>query len=173
MSTPNRTDDAQDTNLSAGEGGAGGSNSPGEPGGQEPEGPTAPQKRAVKLGLILTLLLAGAVLTSLLPLPFVIVSGALALAAIVCAVMSIVAGVRAGQAPQALVTGIIGLLIAGYVLISAVATAAIWPIRQEFEECIAHAITEQAQATCQSEYGTGVADWFESVTGQPLPASLS
>ncbi|WP_291798721.1 MULTISPECIES: hypothetical protein [Brevibacterium] len=162
MSTPNRTDEDRTRTPGTEDPGTGGT----------PE-PTGPQKRAVKLGLVLTLLLAGAVLTSLLPLPFVIVSGVLAVAAIVCAVMSIVAGVRAGNAAQAIVTGVIGILVAGYVLVSAASTAAIWPLRQEFEDCVSHALTEQAQATCQNDYSSGVADWFEKLTGQPLPGSQS
>lgn len=139
--------------------------------GKEPDKPTGPQRAVVKYGLALTVLLAGSILCSMLSLPLVMVSGVLALAAMVCAVLCLIAGIRAKQVPQAIVTGIIGFLVGGYVLVSAVSTAFIWDIRAEYEECIGDAITEQATAVCQNDYNTQVGDWFERLTGQPMPGS--
>ncbi|SMX87782.1 hypothetical protein BSP109_02234 [Brevibacterium sp. Mu109] len=138
---------------------------------KEPEKPSGPQRTVVKYGLALTVLLAGAILCSMLSLPLVIVSGVLALGAMVCAVICLVAGIRAGQVAQAIVTGVIGFIVAGYVLVSAISTVLIWDIRADFEACMADSITEQATAVCQNDYNTQVGDWFERLTGQPMPGS--
>lgn len=138
---------------------------------KEPDKPTGPQRAVVKYGLALTVLLAGSILCSMLSLPLVMVSGVLALAAMVCAVICLIAGIRAKQVPQAVVTGIIGFIVGGYVLVSAISTAFIWDIRAEYETCIGDAITEQATAVCQNDYNTEVGDWFERLTGQPMPGS--
>ncbi|SMY12474.1 hypothetical protein BJEO58_02070 [Brevibacterium jeotgali] len=138
---------------------------------KDPEKPSGPQRTVVKYGLALTVLLAGAILCSMLSLPLVIVSGVLALGAMVCAVICLVAGIRAGQVAQAIVTGIIGFIVAGYVLVSAISTVFIWDIRADFEACMADSITEQATAVCQNDYNEQVGDWFERLTGQPLPGS--
>lgn len=147
---------------------------PGAPDGgpdKDPEKPSGPQRTVMKYGLALTVLLAGAILCSMLSLPLVIVSGVLALAAMVCAVVCLIAGIRARQVAQAIITGVIGFIVAGYVLVSAISTVLIWDIRADFETCMADAITEQATAVCQNDYNTQVGDWFERLTGQPLPGS--
>ena len=70
----------------------------------------------VRYSLALTGLLAAAIICSMLSLPFVMLSGVLAVAAMICAIICLVAGVRAKQVPQAIVTGVLGLLVAGYVI---------------------------------------------------------
>ena len=141
------------------------------PDGKDPQKPTGPQRAVVRYSLALTGLLAGAILFSMLSLPLVMLSGVLAVAAMICAVICLVVGIRAGQVPQAIVTGVIGLIVGGYVFVSAVSTAFIWDIRAEYEECISDAITEQSRAECQGDYNSQIGDWFENLTGQPLPGS--
>ena len=121
------------------------------PDGKDPQKPTGPQRAVVRYSLALTGLLAGAILFSMLSLPLVMLSGVLAVAAMICAV--------------------IGLIVGGYVFVSAVSTAFIWDIRAEYEECISDAITEQSRAECQGDYNSQIGDWFENLTGQPLPGS--
>jgi hypothetical protein len=141
------------------------------PDGTGPEKPTGPQRAVVRYSLALTGLLAGAILFSMLSLPLVMLSGVLAVAAMICAVICLIVGIRAGQVPQAIVTGVIGLIVGGYVFVSAVSSAFIWDIRADYEECISDAITEQTRALCQEDYNSQIGDWFENLTGQPLPGS--
>lgn len=131
--------------------------------------PTPEQKRAVKQGLILTGLLLAALVCSMMPLPFPAIAGVLGIAAGVWAVLYLIAGIRSGRGAQAIVSGIAGILISGYLVVAALGTVLIWPIRAEFEQCTSSAITEQASASCQKAYDDGIAGWFEKVTGQKPP----
>lgn len=178
VSTPSPVDDTPRNPPSTGGPGADGQepvpSGPGGPtgtgsDGSGPEKPSGPQRAMVRYSLALTGLLAAAIICSMLSLPFVMLSGVLAVAAMICAIICLVAGVRAKQVPQAIVTGVIGFLVAGYVFVSAVSTAFIWDIRAGYEECSADAITEQSRAVCQQEYNEKIGDWFENLTGQPLP----
>lgn len=184
MSTPSPVDDTPRSTPPAGGPGDGpargeqpgspqsGGPSTGGTGGKGPDsGPTGPQKAVVKYSLTLTGLLAAAILCSMLSLPLVMLSGVLAVAAMVCAVLALVTGVRARLVPQAIITGVVGLIVGGYVLISAISSVLIWDIRAEYEQCLSDAITEQSRAVCQNDYNTKIGDWFENLTGQPLPGS--
>jgi len=115
------------------------------------------------------LLLAGALLVSLLPLPFKIFSALFAIAAIVYGIRYMIAGAQARGGRNWLTLGILGLLACGYLLLGALGTAVMWPVQAEYEECSRSAVTQKASADCAADYESNIKSWFERVTGQPYP----
>ncbi|WP_236866650.1 hypothetical protein [Brevibacterium daeguense] len=56
-----------------------------------------------------------------------------------------------------------------YILLTTLATMAIWPVQAEYEDCVRAAVTQQAAIDCTTDYNEGLSTWFEEMTGQPYP----
>lgn len=139
---------------------------------EEKSAPTPEEEKQAapaRHGLILILLILASVLTFTYPLPFKVAAIAFAIAAVVWAVRYIIAVVRTKQ-KRNMSLGILGGLLAIYLIFSTLSSVVLWPVQSKYEECVRDAITQQAQLSCTTEYQTGLGDWFKQLTGQELPS---
>ncbi|WP_127571434.1 hypothetical protein [Georgenia faecalis] len=148
------------------------------PGGAHPDGarrgrpqPTPEQARAATRPVMwFSLVLLTAVVVPMMgvrwPLP--LVSGALALAALVVGVYALVRVWRAGVRGAIVPTLAISLVLAAYLLVSAVVQAAMWPAYAAYADCTDRALTVQAERACRAELEDAVTD---RILGQEAPAA--
>ncbi|SMX67145.1 MULTISPECIES: hypothetical protein [unclassified Brevibacterium] len=137
---------------------------------EEKSAPTPEEEKQAapaRHGLVLILLILASVLTFTYPLPFKVAAIAFAIAAVVWSIRYIIAVVKAKQ-KRNMSLGILGGLLAVYLIFSTMSSVVLWPVQSKYEECVRDAITQQAQLSCTTEYQTGLGDWFKQITGQDL-----
>ncbi|WP_193072683.1 hypothetical protein [Brevibacterium sp. FME37] len=137
---------------------------------EEKSAPTPEEEKQAapaRHGLVLILLILASVLTFTYPLPFKVAAIAFAIAAVVWSIRYIIAVVKAKQ-KRNMSLGILGGLLAIYLIFSTMSSVVLWPVQSKYEECVRDAITQQAQLSCTTEYQTGLGDWFKQITGQDL-----
>ncbi|WCE41350.1 hypothetical protein PGC08_06640 [Brevibacterium sp. BDJS002] len=140
---------------------------------EEKSAPTPEEEKQAapaRHGLVLILLILASVLTFTYPLPFKVAAIGFAIAAVVWAIRYIVAVVRTKQ-KRNMSLGILGGLLALYLIFSTMSSVVLWPVQSKYEECVRDAITQQAQLSCTTEYQTGLGDWFKQLTGQEPPGT--
>lgn len=140
---------------------------------EEKSAPTPEEEKQAapaRHGLVLILLILASVLTFTYPLPFKVAAIGFAIAAVVWAIRYIVAVVRTKQ-KRNMSLGILGGVLALYLIFSTMSSVVLWPVQSKYEECVRDAITQQAQLSCTTEYQTGLGDWFKQLTGQELPGT--
>lgn len=116
-------------------------------------GPEDPQKqRASSAGLwlrVFLLALLGAVLTSNLMLPWKVLALALALSALAAGVVALVKAIGAKLPRLVVLATAVGLAAALFLAAGTGASVLLWPITQTYEDCMAKALTLQAQGDCE------------------------
>ncbi|MHA7280401.1 hypothetical protein ACX80H_11670 [Arthrobacter sp. MDT2-2] len=129
--------------------GSGGSRSPGT--GQK--GPDdAASARAASAGLWLRLFLLtffGGVLASSLMLPWKVFGLVLALFALAAGVVALVKAIGAKLSPLVVFSTSLGLAAALFLAAGTGASVLLWPITQNYEDCMSRALTLQARDDCQ------------------------
>ncbi|MCT1658093.1 hypothetical protein [Brevibacterium luteolum] len=133
------------------------------PSAEKPSGDEALVMKRNREGMIFTLLLGAALLSSLYPLPAKLFSGVFAIAALVWAVRYFIAGVRSKQAGGWVIMGVLGALAAGWMILQAIGMAVLYPQQKAYEDCVASALTEQAAVECQSEHRSQLTKMLEEL----------
>lgn len=125
--------------------------------------------RAAKLGTTLSTLVIGGLLVSLLGVPIKLVSGLLAIAAVVTAVRFFSAAGRERRPASWFIMGVISIIVSGYIFIGTIGTMLTYQEQSDYQECVRAALTEQASASCTSEYNSSLNDKFKKLTGVDMP----
>ncbi|CAM3934318.1 hypothetical protein M3A96_09460 [Helcobacillus massiliensis] len=97
---------------------------------------------------------------SLVPLPFSLLSGVVAIAAIVMLVRSIMAGLRTERRARAVIMGALGILASLLLVAMAGLSAIFYQPMHAIQQCQENAITEQARAACKDSAQDEVIDWL-------------
>lgn len=134
-----------------------------------PEAPSDPEavRRATRLvmwfsGLLLAALWFSA---SSPPWPMPLLTGVVAVVAIVIGIRAIIAMRRAKMGGAMLVLLVVGLLLAGALVFFSVVQAAMWPVYADLQDCLDRAITSRAERACVADLETNVQDWFWGLMG--------
>ncbi|WGW10780.1 hypothetical protein LWF01_11660 [Saxibacter everestensis] len=98
------------------------------------------------------LLMLATVITSSFPLPWKIAALAFAIATIVFGIRSLIKVIRARIRGAMLLFVSLGLAIVLVMSVSLIGNVAFWPIQSRYENCLASALTDQANKQCQSDY---------------------
>ncbi|WAP51271.1 hypothetical protein OL239_15710 [Arthrobacter sp. ATA002] len=118
---------------------------------------TDEQKQSTRSYLrIFVALVVAVLLTSGLALPWKLVPLALALAAVVVGILTLIKVVRYGiGAPQMFITSL-GLAASAVMALGLGLAVATWDNTEKLENCMGRALTVQAQDECQSEFTNGL-----------------
>ena len=65
--------------------------------------------------------------------------------------------------------GVISIIVSGYVGLGTIGTLLTYQEQANYQECVSTALTEQASASCTSEYNTALNDKFKKLTGVDMP----
>lgn len=104
-------------------------------------------------------------LCMMLPLPWSLLTGVLGIVALVLLVMMVVTSWRAGRRSSVVLGIVFGLPAAVMLIGSALVTALFYGPSQEYQECMASAVTEQARASCQTGVQDSTAAWISRLLG--------
>lgn len=130
----------------------------------EPGGDTLLRRYRRLIGALTVTMLASW-LCMLLPLPWSLLTGLLGIVALVLLVLMMVVAWRAGRR-SSLILGVVFGLPASVMLIgSAAVTLLFYGPSQEYQECMASAVTEQARASCESGVRDSTAAWVSRLLG--------
>jgi hypothetical protein len=121
-----------------------------------PEQTRAATRPAMWFSLLLLLALVLPLTDLRWPLP--LVSGALALAAVVLGVYALVRVVRARVRGAIRPVLVLSLLLAVYLVVTSVVQALLWPAYEQYSDCRDRALTLQAERTCVAELEDAVAE---------------
>ncbi|BBE21994.1 hypothetical protein MN0502_08770 [Arthrobacter sp. MN05-02] len=100
------------------------------------------------LRLFLLALLGGAVASSLV-LPWKVVGLVLALFALGAGVVALVKAIGAKLSRLVVIATALGLAAALFLTVGTTASVLLWPVTQNYEDCMSRALTLQAQADCE------------------------
>ncbi|MCQ9369222.1 hypothetical protein NQ036_13345 [Brevibacterium sp. 91QC2O2] len=140
---------------------------PGNPTPTEPDEKTKELiARAGREGMVMMVLFAAALLTSLYTLPWRLTAGLFAAAGIIWAIRYAIASTRAKRGGTWLPTVIIAILGCGWCLLGTISNVAFYPMQQELQDCRESALTEQAALGCQTTYDDKLENLMKSLTGQ-------
>ncbi|MGF9660321.1 hypothetical protein AAIH25_00465 [Arthrobacter crystallopoietes] len=115
--------------------------------------PTDEQLKTSSLYLrIVLLLMLATLLASSLPLPWKAAAAAIALVTAVVSIVGLVKVVRAGLPGTFRITFVLGLIAAGFFLLTSLAQIVFWPVTADFEACTSAAVTQSAQEACTKDY---------------------
>ena len=101
-------------------------------------------------------LVVAVLLTSGLALPWKLVPLALALAAVVVGVLTLIKVVRFGMGPAQMFITALGLAASVVMTLGLGLAVATWDSTQKLEDCMSNALTMQAKQECQSEFANGI-----------------
>lgn len=158
MPAPGSTPPRRSPGGSDGQGGAG------EPGGRRDAPERGPAADAVRRSLLFSLLLLGALLAERLPFPWSGLGLLFTVGALVAGGLALADAVRARRR-STLVVLVAGLVLALLVLVAQVTALLLWPLQDGLRDCLAGAVTEQAQAACQRQFAEDLTRWAESLGG--------
>ncbi|MEE6280694.1 hypothetical protein [Georgenia sunbinii] len=99
------------------------------------------------------------------PWPLPLLTGVLALAAIVLGIRGLVRMRRARIGGAMLVLVILGLLLAAAMVLISAMQAVMWPVYAELHACLDRAITVRAERACTAELEGNVQDWVWGLLG--------
>ncbi len=89
------------------------------------------------------------VLSSNLQLPFKLVALAFGIAAVVLGILTLVHAVRYRLGAFLRITSAVGVGFAAFLTLGIAAAVALWPVTENFENCMRTALTIQAERECQ------------------------
>lgn len=116
--------------------------------------PTTPDREAATTRTLLRvfmLLLLGTLIASTFPLPWKVFGLLFALASLTVGILALVGLVRQ-KAPALLrVTTSVGLVASLFLALGTGAAILLWPVTERYEDCMATALTSQAQRQCQED----------------------
>lgn len=127
------------------------------------------KKRLTKDLTIFAVLFAISVITALYPLPYKLLGGVFALAAVVWGVRYLAGCISAKAPPMWTISAVVGILASAYGVFGALSSAVIYPVQKEYQDCLSTAITQQALTSCQTTYKEDLGNLYTNLTGQPLP----
>ncbi|GAA2031591.1 hypothetical protein WDZ16_11925 [Pseudokineococcus marinus] len=145
-------------------GGPDGQGGPGEPGGRHDAPERGPAADAVRRSLLFSLLLLGALLAERLPFPWSGTGLLFTAGALVAGGLALADAVRARRSGTLVVLAA-GLVLALFVLVAQVVALVVWPLQDGLRDCLAGAVTEQAQAACQQQSVEDLTRWAEELGG--------
>jgi hypothetical protein len=105
------------------------------------------------------LFMLGAIVLSTLELPWKVAALVFLVAAVVTGIRALVTVVRARVRGTLVPMLVVGLVFAGLLSLTLLATFATWPLQMKQQECLRGALTISAQAACQQDFQQGVLDW--------------
>ncbi|MHA7263603.1 hypothetical protein ACX80W_10420 [Arthrobacter sp. TMN-37] len=109
----------------------------------------APDERARVLSQWFLVTLVTAVVTSSLDLPFKVLGLVFSTAAFVLGILALVRAVRSRLGGFVRLTAAVGVGIAGFLALSTALLIALWPVTENYEDCIDTALTLEAERECQ------------------------
>ncbi|MEJ5914776.1 hypothetical protein [Pseudokineococcus sp. 1T1Z-3] len=121
-------------------------------------------REAAGRALVFSLLLLGALLASRLPGLWSAVGLLFTVSALVVGGLALAAAWRARRRGSVSVLAG-GLVLTGFVLVSQSAALLIYPLQGDLRDCLAGAVTTQAQAACQQQFTQDVTSWAERLGG--------
>lgn len=136
---------------------------------QKPKKDSEQPSRAAQLGTTLSMLVIGGLLVSMLGVPIKVAAGILAVAAVVVAIRFFAASSRENRPASWFIMGVISIIVSGYVGLGTIGTILTYQEQADYQECVSSALTEQASASCTSEYNTALNDKFKKLTGIDMP----
>mgnify|MGYP003307096249 CR=1 FL=1 len=105
---------------------------------------------------IFAALVVAVLLTSGLALPWKLVPLALAVAAVVVGILTLIKVVRHGTGPTQMFITALGLVASVVMTLGLGLAVATWDNTEKLENCMSRALTMQAQDECQSEFTSGL-----------------
>lgn len=122
-------------------------------------------KAASKISFTFGFLLIIALLSSQLPLPYMLVSPVFIIAALVFGVRALLRSWKIS--PRNLMTPMLAMGIVMALLMSVTVTTklALWPIEMERQECFQYALTNSAKDECAANYQQALDDRLDSLRG--------
>jgi hypothetical protein len=105
------------------------------------------------------LFLLGAIALSALELPWKVAAFVLLVAAVVTGVRALVTVMRARVRGMLVPMLSVGLVAAGLLGLTLLATFATWPLQMQQQSCLRGALTISAQAQCQQSFQEGLLTW--------------
>lgn len=118
---------------------------------------TDEQKQSTRSYLrIFVALVVAVLLTAGLALPWKLVPLALAVAAVVVGILTLIKVVRYGVGPAPMVVTALGLAASVVMTLGLGLAVVTWDSTEKLENCLGKALTMQAQEECQAEFATGL-----------------
>lgn len=146
---------------------------PGHPGAPRRSGTPAPDpeaaRRATRKVLHFGLLLLGVIVLMSLPFPWRVATLVVVLGAIVAGVRALLAVWRARMRGVLAPALVVGVGLAGVMLVQIVGMVATWNIETTYQSCLDGAITVSAQERCTAEHQQSLEDWLTARMPRPIP----
>lgn len=135
--------------------------------GQEHRAPAPPQAppdpaqvaRASRQVVHFGLFMLGAIALSALELPWKVAAIVFLAAAVVTGIRALVTVLRARVRGMLVPMLAVGLVAAGLLSLTLLATFATWPLQMKQQDCLRGALTISAQAECQQSFQQGLLTW--------------
>lgn len=131
---------------------------------QAPRGPELTEKRQRRYsralaGAALSLLIAWA--SSLLPLPWTLISGVAAVAAVAFLILLLVTAWPTERRRSAVFTAVVGIPACIIFTFSALVTALMYGPVKGYQDCVSTALTQQAVASCKDDLPASITNWLK------------
>lgn len=130
---------------------------------QPPRGPELTEQRHRRYsralaGAALSLVIAWS--SSLLPLPWTLISGVAAIAAVVFLIMLLVAAWPTERRRSAVFTAVVGIPACIVFAFSSLVTVVMYGPIKGYQDCVSTALTEQAATTCKEDLPSSITSWL-------------
>lgn len=125
------------------------------------------QRRAARHVTTFVLLLLAALAASMLPLPWQLGGLGFIAAALVAGTAALRAARRAGTRDQVAPLVVVGLVFTALMGITLGGSLLLWSAQTERQECLAAALTIQAEQRCEAQYQDAVEQRLRELSGQP------
>lgn len=110
------------------------------------------------IGVVLSLIIAWG--STLLPLPWMLISGIAALAAIVFLIIMLVAAWPTERRRPSIITAAIGIPACVALVLSAGFSALFYGPMSSYQDCVSTALTDQARAACDEDLPGSITSWL-------------